>query len=79
DRQKALLALALLTEEMDALEGVNAEFRRIAIPESARAADSITDMTDQELIRNLVDVGYELGGNPKSWNEGSPSLYRIPE
>jgi len=79
DRQKALMVMALLAEEMNTIDGVSAEFRWIAIPECAKTPDSITEMQDEELIQSLVGLGLELGSDPKNWNLGAPNITRLSE
>ncbi len=79
DRMKALFMLAYLVDEMDELDGVHAELRHVFIPEDATIPVDVTQLNDREIIRNLVELGYERGADPDSWTEGAPQVHRLPE
>jgi hypothetical protein len=64
---------------MNALEGVQAEFRHVFIPQDVTIPTDVTQLGDKTIIRSLVDLGYRLGADPDSWTVGAPEIHRLPE
>jgi hypothetical protein len=79
DRFKALLTLVYMFEEIKDIPGVHAEFRYVVIPEETKLPVELSDLGDEELMRDLVERGRAVGSDPDSWNEGVPELYFLPE
>ena len=78
DRIKALFALAFMAYEMNSIDGVQAELRYIAIPETATIPTDISQMSDRVLIEKFVETGRRLGADSTNWTQGAPEVYRMP-
>ncbi len=79
DRLKALFMMAFMVREMDSIDGVRAEFRYVAVPDDATIPKDLSELGDESMIRGVVDLGYRMGTDPRSWTEGAPMLLRMQE
>ena len=79
DRLKALSVLALMFDEADEMDGVNAEFRFVAIPQQSVTPIDVQDISDKALIRDLVELGTRMGKDPASWQTEPPGIMRLAE
>ena len=59
-------------------EGVDIEFRWVAIPEDA-PKNQTKDMFDRDYMLALEELGREMGADPSSWKTKVPSIYSLGE
>jgi hypothetical protein len=72
-----LFAMQLLHElvrEYKEIDGLDVEFRWVAIPEDAPKKGT-KEMFDKEYMLALEELGRQLGADPSSWNSEVPRIY----
>jgi hypothetical protein len=76
-----LFAMQLLHEiarESEKIEGLDVEFRWVAIPEDAPKKGT-KDMFDKEYMLQLEELGHKMGADPSSWSTEVPKLYTFED
>jgi hypothetical protein len=76
-----MFAMQLLEQkarELEEVDGMEVEFRWVAIPEDAPSTDS-KEMFDQQYMRALEALGRRMGADPSSWNSEVPPIYSLED
>jgi hypothetical protein len=74
-----LFAMQLIQEKVRLarkFEGLEVEFRWVAIPEDA-PKNQTKDMFDETYMLALEELGRRMGADPTSWNTEVPSIYSL--
>jgi hypothetical protein len=79
DRHRTLRYLAHLVARINARDDIDAEFRWTSIPASIRLPREITEFGDPAVMRDLAELGAQMGADPASWRTGEPEVEFLPE
>jgi len=74
----AMHYLHVIAREFAETEGIEVEFRWIAIPEDAPKKGS-KDMFDEAHMRELEELGRKMGADPSVWKTEVPALYTFSD
>ena len=79
DRHRALLYLANFMARIDGREDIDAKFRWTSIPASVQLNRELTEFGDPAVMRELAELGAQMGADPSSWKMGEPEVEFLPE
>ena len=79
DRHRALRYLSHFVARIDARDDIDAEFRWTSIPAWIRLPRELAEFGDPEAMRDLAELGAQMGTDPASWRTGEPEVEFLPE
>jgi len=74
----AMQLLHRIAIEREKIEGLDAEFRWVAIPDDAPKKGT-KSMFDRDYMVALEELGKKMGADPSSWNTHVPQIYTFEE